>query len=309
MLILIAGITGTLGQRLASVAISRRISIRGLGRNPDALSPELSPHLKAFIKSTSYYDIPALEKAVSGVDAVINAYALVPVLDLDGHLLLLRAAERANIKISIASSWSRDWTNLKFGDFEHYNNHIVFEHQIATTRSIRPVSVLTGLFADLFYTPYGPGGFDTRAEKPRMRYWGADDAGATDKWPWSTQADAAEYTIDMLLHGKGVRAGEGGFSRIRSGTTTVRELAVMYERVHGVQVDGTREGSVEELEAELARLRLLQKGRAAYIEYMWEAAAVVASKELWENPDVTLLEQFRKPTSMEEYFEGEKNKV
>ncbi|TVY44526.1 hypothetical protein LSUB1_G002921 [Lachnellula subtilissima] len=290
MLILIAGITGTLGQRLANVAISRGISIRGLGRNPDALSHELLPNLNP----------------VNGVDAVINAYAPVPVLDLDGHLLLLRAAERANINIFIASSWSRDWTNLQFGDFEHYNNHIAFEHQIATTSSIRPVYVFTGLFADLLYTPYGPGGFDTHAEKPRMRYWGDD--GATNIWPWSTQADAAEYTIDILLHGKGVQAGEGGFFRIRSGTTTVRELAAVYEKVHGTAVHVTREGSVEELEAELARLRR-QKGRKGYIEYMWEAAAVVASRGLWENPNITLLDQFRKPTSLEEYFGGEKNKV
>ncbi|TVY55590.1 putative pinoresinol-lariciresinol reductase 3 [Lachnellula cervina] len=305
MLILIAGITGALGQRLANVAISRGISVRGLGRNPDSLSTELSSQLESFIKSTSYYDVPALEKAVSGVDAVINAYAPTPVLDLDGHLLLLRAAERAGIKIFIASSWSRDWTNLKFGDFEHYNNHIAFEHQIATTSPIRPVYLFTGLFADLLYTPYGPGGFDTGGEKPRMKYWGDD--GKTNKWPWSTQADAAEYTIDILLYGKGVQAGEGGFFRVRSGTTTVEELAAVYEKVYGIAVDVTREGSVEDLEAELARLRK-ERGRARYIEYMWEAAAVVASKGLWENSDITILDQFRKPTSLEEHFGGEKNK-
>src|SRR6187402_3618242 len=149
MLVLIAGITGSLGQRLANVAISRGLSVRGLGRSPDNLSPELSGRLESFVKSNSYYDIPALEKAVAGVDAVINAYAPLPVLDLDGHLILLRAAERAQIKIFIASSWSRDWTNLKFGDFEHYDNHLAFEQQVAKTSSIRPVYVLSGVFADL----------------------------------------------------------------------------------------------------------------------------------------------------------------
>jgi putative NADH-flavin reductase len=94
MLVLIAGITGSLGQRLANVAISKGLSVRGLGRNPNNLSPKLSRKLESFIKSDSYYDIQALEKAVTGVDAVINAYAPHPVLDLDGHLLLPRAAER-----------------------------------------------------------------------------------------------------------------------------------------------------------------------------------------------------------------------
>ena len=111
MLILIAGITGSLGQSLARVALSRGLSVRGLGRSPGNLSPEISKQLESFVKSDTYHDIPALDRAVSGVDAIINAYSPTPVLDLDGHLLLLRAAERANIKVFIASSWSRDWTS------------------------------------------------------------------------------------------------------------------------------------------------------------------------------------------------------
>jgi putative NADH-flavin reductase len=106
MLLLIAGITGSLGQRLAIVAISRRLSIRGLGRSLDILSRELFAQPESFVQSSSYYDVSALDNAVAGVDAVINAYAPTPVLDLDGHLLLVRAPERAQIKIFVASSWS-----------------------------------------------------------------------------------------------------------------------------------------------------------------------------------------------------------
>jgi hypothetical protein len=233
MLVLIAGITGGFGQRLVTVAISKYISVRGLGRNPQSLSPELSGQLESFVKSSSYCDIPALEEPVAGVDAVINASAPVPILDLEGHLLLLRAAERAHIKIFIASSWSRDWTNIKFGDFEHYNNHIAFEHQVATTSSIRPVYIFTGLFADLIYTPYGPGKFDASGEVLRMQYWGN---GNTDKYSWTTQKNAASWTIDILLHGDGVRAGQGGFFKIRSGITTIEELAVAHEKYSGLKL-------------------------------------------------------------------------
>jgi hypothetical protein len=301
MLVLIAGITGSLGQRLARVAISRGLSVRGLGRNPENLAPELSGQLESFVKSNSYYDIPALDKAVTGVDAVINAYAPTPVLDLDGHLLLLRAAERAQIKVFIASSWSRDWTNIKFGDFEHYNNHIAFEHQIATTSSIRPVYILSGLFADLLFTQYGPGGFDTTGERPRMRYWGS---GKTDRWPWSTQADAAEWTIDILLYGDGVQSGKGGFFKISSGVTTIEELAAVYEKVFGTSIELTREGSVEDLETKLAKMR--KENKTGYLEYMSEAAAVIASKGLWDSKDFTVLDQFKKPASLVQYFQETK---
>ncbi|KAI0535127.1 hypothetical protein GGR58DRAFT_519652 [Xylaria digitata] len=263
MLILITEITGSLGQRLAKIAISRGLSVRGLGRTPDKLAPGLSSQLESFVRTASYYDIPALEKAVAGIDVVINAYSPSPELDLDGHLLLIRAAERAQIKIFIASSWSRDWTNIKFGDFEHYNNHIA-------------------LFADLLFTPYGPGGFDTSGESPKMRYWGN---GTADKWPWSTQDDAAEWTIDILLHEECVQAGQGGFFKISSGVTTIKELAEMYELVFETKVGVLR-----------------KQNRTGYFGYMSEAAAVLASKGLWENKDVTVLNQFRKPTPLEQYL-------
>ncbi|PMD45886.1 NAD(P)-binding protein [Hyaloscypha variabilis F] len=297
MLVLIAGITGGLGQRLAKVALSRGLSVRGLGRNPSKLPSSLSNQLESFITSTSYYDIPALSVAMQGVDAVINASAPHPLLDLDGHLLLLRAAERAGIRIFIASSWSRDWTNINFGDFEHYNNHIAFEHQVATSSFIKPVYILTGLFADLLYTVYGPGKFVVKeGEGPRMEYWGD---GNRDKYPWTTQENAAAWTIDILMHGTGVQAGEGGFFKIRSGVTTIDELAA---------VKVTKRGSTANLVAELARLRK-EKGRVNYIEYMSEEAAVVANKGLWENNEVAMLEEFEKPTSLEDWLRGDKSKL
>ncbi|TGJ78461.1 hypothetical protein E0Z10_g10306 [Xylaria hypoxylon] len=301
MLVLIAGITGGLGQRLAKVAISRGLLVRGFGRTLDKLAPDISSKLESFVETNSYYDIPALEKAVAGVDVVINAYAPIPVLDLDGHLLLIRAAERAQIKIFIASSWSRDWTNIKFGDFEHYNNHIAFEHQIAATSTIKPVYIFSGLFADLLFSSYGPGGFDTSGERPKMKYWGN---GTADKLPWSTQDDAAEWTIDILLHGEGVQAGRGGCFKFSSGVTTIIELAEVYESVCGTKVDLVSEGSTKDLEASLASLR--KENRAGYFGYMVEAAAVVASKGLWENRNVTVLDQFRKPTSLGQYLQETK---
>lgn len=100
MLILIAGITGNIGKQAASAGLQRGHRIRGLGRSPAKLDDELSAGLESFVVSDNYYDIAALERAVKGVDAVICAYAGLPELALDGQLLLLRAAERAGIKVS-----------------------------------------------------------------------------------------------------------------------------------------------------------------------------------------------------------------
>ncbi|KAL2068016.1 hypothetical protein VTL71DRAFT_16114 [Oculimacula yallundae] len=297
MLILIAGITGS------------------LGRNPSTLPSALSTQLESFVTSTTYYDLAALDLAVSGVDGIINAYAPHPLLDLDGSLLLLRAAERAGVRIFVASSWSRDWTNIAFGDFEHYDNHMAFQRQVAKTSEIKPVYIFTGLFADLLYSPYGPGGWDLKHissggeqgnGNPRMRFWGEGDS--VGRWPWSAQSDVAEFTIDILMFGEGVQEGRGGVFKVSSGTTTIRELAETWEKINGGKVDVVGQGNVGDLEAELERLRR-EKGVKLNHEYMFEEAALIGGKGLWENKDVVVLKQFRKPITLEEYLIQEKTKL
>ncbi|KFA61012.1 hypothetical protein S40285_02746 [Stachybotrys chlorohalonatus IBT 40285] len=185
-----------------------------------------------------------LDKAVEGIDAVICAYSPNPILDLDGHLLLLRAAERAGVKIFVASSWNCDWTKIKYGDFEPYDNHIAFEQQAAMTSSIRPVYLFTGVFHSLLFTPFGPGGFDTADGVPRMHYWGDGDQ---IKHPWSHLNDVAAWTIEILINGDGVRDGNGGFFSLRSGRHTIRELARTYQEVTGTEVQVIRQGNLEDL--------------------------------------------------------------
>lgn len=99
MLILIAGITGNIGQKAAQAGLERGHQIRGLGRSPDKLDPEIHARLESFVESKAYHDVSALDQACQGVDAVICAYGGMPELALDGQLLLLRAAERAGIKV------------------------------------------------------------------------------------------------------------------------------------------------------------------------------------------------------------------
>ena len=99
MLILIAGITGMVGLPCAHAALSRGHTVRGLGRNPNKLPDDLSRRLESFVQSASIYDIPALDRAVKGVDAIICAYTYAPEVVVEGQLLLLRAAERAGVKV------------------------------------------------------------------------------------------------------------------------------------------------------------------------------------------------------------------
>ena len=298
MLVLIAGITGSLGQRLASNAITRGLSVRGLGREPSKLQPSISAKLESFVTSANYYDINALDQAVKGVDGIICCYSPGPLLDLDGNLLLLRAAERAGVKVFIHSSWNNDWTKIKFGEFEHYDPHIAFEQQAAMTSSINPVYLFTGAFSDLLLTPYGPGSFTSDGAKGKFKYWAE---GNTRRWSWSAQDDVADWTIGILLNGRGVQEGKGGFFRFRSGEITIDSLAEVYKRITGNEVEVTCMGRLQDIENEVARLRL-EHGRARDWEYLPEAVQLIGTKGGWEMKpeDMTVLDHVKKPRSLEE---------
>lgn len=113
LFILIAGITGMVGSPYALAALARGRTVRGMGRNPGKVSKDISSRLESFVQTTSIYDIPALDRAVKGVDATICAYTHTLEVVIEGQLLLLRATERADLNIFHAESWNYDWTEGK----------------------------------------------------------------------------------------------------------------------------------------------------------------------------------------------------
>ncbi|KAF2011835.1 NAD(P)-binding protein [Aaosphaeria arxii CBS 175.79] len=303
MLVLIAGITGSLGQRLAKTAQDHGLHVRGLGRSPEKLPDTITQSLESFVQSSSHDDIPALDRAVAGVDSVICAYSPTDILSLDGCLLLLRAAERAGIKVFISSSWNNDWTRLKFGDFEHYDTCIAFENHVALTSSIRPVYIFTGDFSDLLITPYGPGAPTLTAEKAVFHYW--DEEGLRKRQPWTTQDDAAVYTIDILLNGDGVQEGCGGFFTIASGRNTIVEIAEAYSRVTGIPHELECKGSLSDLAEAVAESRR-RLGRSRSWEYAPLVTEFLVNTGAFEVPDDQLynIVQVKAPTTLDDAMQA-----
>jgi nucleoside-diphosphate-sugar epimerase len=254
MLVLIAGITGNLGKHLALAALSRGFSVRGLGRNPEKLDPDIRAQLESFVTSKSYDDIPALDKAVSSpVEAVICAYTADAVLTLEGNLLLLRAAERAGIKIFHPSTWNADWKRLyEWGEFEHYDTHMAFQRHVEMTSSIKPVNVFSGLFGEALFHPFGPGSFTKdEAGNVSVQIWGSADV----KWGYTSMSDMARFSIDLLTR-KEVQEGKGGFFSIKGGDATPRDIAEVYIMVRGVAVEVKQMGTIDDL-----RQRVEQAGQ------------------------------------------------
>jgi hypothetical protein len=263
MIILIAGITGNIGAHAAAYALSQNHQVRGLGRNPDKLPEKTHSALESFVTSTSYYDIAALDRAVSGVDAVICAYAGMPELHLDAQLLLLRACERAGIKRYLAAGWNYDWRVLQLRDEPVYDAAIMFHQQVALTSTIKPCHIFSGMLAEVFFGVDGQDGFTPRdggvwdPREKRMEVWGSGD----EDWNFTTEEDAGRWGVEVVTADG---AEEGGFVTVCSWTASLKEVRACYEKVKETQVGWEMKGGLEEL-GELAR-----QGRKLGLRRFWE---------------------------------------
>ncbi|KAK8075534.1 isoflavone reductase like, partial [Apiospora hydei] len=186
MLVLIAGITGTCGQHLARAAMAADHRVRGLTHDSDSLEPGIEERLEGFVKMTHAYDIQALVEACQDVDAVMCAYSWEPQLIVEGQLLLLRAAERAGVKIFHACSWNYD----QLGDHEAYDSYIMFCNHARISSTIRPIYGFTGLTPQ--YTLTHPSAGMSEHENLALNYFGNGDEQDI------TAADLAAYSIAAI---------------------------------------------------------------------------------------------------------------
>lgn len=99
MLILIAGITGFVGIPCARSAFARGHKVRGLARNIDNLPADVRDRLEGFETMSDPHDIAAMDRATKGVDAIICSFAAVPEMFMESQMMLIRAAERAGVKV------------------------------------------------------------------------------------------------------------------------------------------------------------------------------------------------------------------
>lgn len=99
MLILIVGITGNIGLKLAGALMQRGHSVRGASRSSSKLPDSILEKLENFLETSSWYDVETLREAVKGVDAVVCAYSPIPALALEAELLLVRIMEEEGVRV------------------------------------------------------------------------------------------------------------------------------------------------------------------------------------------------------------------
>jgi nucleoside-diphosphate-sugar epimerase len=234
MLILVAGVTGNLGKEVGQAVLNAGHQLRGLSRSPENLPPAISEKVESFITINDYDEIPALDTACTGVNAVICCYSPQPILSLDGQLLLLRAAERAGIKRFHAASWNLNWSGFQLGQLETYDPYISFYYQARLTSDIKPLFVACGVLAMTFFAVPRAG-----ALEEDKSFWVRKNGGVnrkinvlgtgTEKFDWCTEADAAAFSVALVTS---EFAEKGGFYEFCSETFSLSELKETYLKIY-----------------------------------------------------------------------------
>jgi len=296
MLVLITGATGMVGAPCVEVALAKGHSVRALGRDPNKIPKSTFKKLESFVQIASIYDLPALDRAVKGVDAIVNAYPYDPEVVLEGQLLLFRAAERAGVKIFFASSWNYDWTKGFLGQHEPYDPYISFANQVRITSNIKPLYMFTGIIAEFFYE--NPRGSSWDRETKTMVYFGD----GTKKFTYTTAHDLAAYTIEAISH---PGAELGGFLYVESFRATPDEMAREYEAARGgVKAHTKCLGSEADLEGMLTSSKKVTP-LPEFEKYIWLAYVVHMLRGSWDyKPTDCQTFSNVKQTSLREWLEA-----
>ncbi|KAI1063817.1 hypothetical protein LB506_005429 [Fusarium annulatum] len=250
MLILIAGITGMVGQTLARYALEEGYQVRGLSRNPDKLNADIASKLESFIACPDFLDKSHLAKAVKGVDVVIAALPPVPSIIGAGQLALLLEAEKAGVKVFHAASWNFDWTKLELGDHETYDAYIAFKRLAELSCSLKPIYGFTGAILDYSLIHIKDAGRPSlvNAETRSVIYFGTGE----EKMSFTTLDDLAKYTL-LSINDQGVI--KRGTYYVESSHCTMPELADIYSKVRGYEMKKQCFGGKAELQAMLQQAR------------------------------------------------------
>ncbi|POR43699.1 NmrA family NAD(P)-binding protein [Methylobacterium sp. V23] len=228
--VLLAGVGGDLGGRIARALVARGADVRALvrvGVKPGNLPPGVTP------VTVDYGDPRSLANACHGAACVVSALnGLEPVI-LEAQDRLLDATVAAGVPRFIPSDFSLDFTRTRPGDNRNLDLRRHFMNRVDRT-PIRATSILNGAFADLL-----TGEAPIVLQRPRrILYWGDAD----QPLDFTAKDDVARYTAAAALDSEAPR-----ILRIAGDTVTPRVLATIMTDLTGRPFGLWRAGGLKRL--------------------------------------------------------------
>lgn len=219
-LILVAGATGNLGERIVKALLQRGAEIRIVVRpGSDAAKIKMfeTPGVQVF--KTENWNRQELAIACKGVYCVVSSLAGLRHVVIDAQKVLLDAAVEAGVPRFIPSDYSLDFTRFSYGENRNLDLRREF-HEYLDQAGIAATSIFNGAFTELLTGQMPLIIFN----KKLVIYWGS----ANRRWDFTTMDDTAAFTACVALDAAAPR-----YLRIAGDRISPREIKAVTSEITG----------------------------------------------------------------------------
>jgi nucleoside-diphosphate-sugar epimerase len=219
-IIVVAGATGNLGERIVKALLKKGAEVRILVR-PTSNTEKINSlqKLGAKVYSANMTSVQEMAEVCKGADCVVSALSGLEDVIVNAQKILLDAAVIAGVRRFIPSDFSLDFTNLPAGQNRNLDFRRKF-HQYLDTKNTAATSIFNGPFADLLKDEMPMILF----KQKKILYWGNADF----RMDFTTMDDTAEFTANVALDSSTPR-----FLKIAGDQVTARELATTMSDITG----------------------------------------------------------------------------
>jgi nucleoside-diphosphate-sugar epimerase len=234
-IIVLAGASGNLGERIARALLARQAQVRALVRRGTAQDKvERLRKLGVELAEVDFHDASALATACSGAACVVSALSGLRDVIVDMQTRLLDATLAAGVPRFIPSDFSIDFTKLPPGNNRNLDLRRDFQARLDKA-PVAATSILNGAFTDMLtgQAPFILFKFN------RVLYW--EDA--DQRLDFTSIDDTAAFTAAAALDPSTPR-----LLRIAGEQLSARELAAVASEVTGEKFQLLRAGGLGRLE-------------------------------------------------------------
>ncbi len=245
--IVVAGVTGTLGGRIARALIERGANVRGLVRPGTAADrvrrlQERGIAIAAVDLSNRSQVIPACSSACCVVSALSGLREVI----VEAQTVLLEAAVKADVPRFIPSDYSIDFTKFPPGENRNLDLRREFHKRLEMT-PIAATTIFNGAFTEILTGQMPLILFKLK----RVVYWGDAD----QRMDFTTIEDTAAFTACAAVDPSTPR-----FLRIAGDQLSARELTAIVSEVTGAEFRLFRAGGLGLLGALIKIVRAVTRG-------------------------------------------------
>ena len=229
--IVVAGGTGNLGERVIKALLASGAEVRALIRassNKNKIEKLQKSGVQVIPVNLSYTEEVA--RACAGATCVVSTLSGLRDVIVDAQKVLLHAAIAAGVPRFIPSDYSIDFTRLEVGENRNLDLRKEFQQYLDQQAGIAATTIFIGAFADMLTGQMPLILFKLK----RVLYWGSAD----QRMDFTTMDDTAAYTAYAALDEATPR-----YLRIAGDVVSARQLKVIVsnvakERFHLFRVGG-----------------------------------------------------------------------